>query len=508
MRILLINPPFQRLNKVQNSYFPLGLGYIAAVLDNDRHFVRIYNADKGKEDGDFSYINLNKDRIASHDNYLRALRDKGHYVWKEVLDTIEEFRPDVVGIQAMTSTFPSAVIVASICKSFNRKLPVIMGGIHPTISPQKVLDNADTDFIVIGEGELVVAQLMYSLEKGQPRFADIKGIGYKESGKQYINGKREYVGNLDDLPLPARGLVLNPRLYTYEMASIISARGCPFNCTFCNAQSIWSRNVRYRSPENFIQEIEIIKSRYGGGVIAVQDDTFTVNKDRITKICNMLIKNRLNIKFRCNSRADIVDPAYLSLLKKAGCVNISLGVETGSPRLLKLIDKCISVEQIINSARLIKQAGIEFDTTFLIGTPDEKEEDIICSIELLKKIKPNFTNICTYTPYPGSAMYERTKELGLIRDDLDWSRYSHHSYHNTFVSSIPKERFEQLRNELIETADRYNSEINPATLAKKIANNWKLLAKNPRIIRQKLRQAKAVLGNRFVQKKANDETRT
>lgn len=476
MRVLLINPPFQRLARVYNTYFPLGIGYVAAVLDQKGHFVRIYNADKDVEEKNFSTTRSNAARVEAHENYINAIRKSDHYVWSEIQQRIKEFQPDIVGIQSMTSTFPSVRIVARIVKDVFPKVPIMIGGVHPSTVPDEVMADENVDFAICGEGELTTIELVEAILKRTTDFSGIYGLCYREGAQIKKNPLREFIKDLDTLPFPARHLVLDPDLYSFELGSLVVGRGCPFSCTFCSAKVLWTRKVRSRSAANVIAEIKHVKEKYGLRSFSFEDDTLTFNKNRLLELCRLLIDSGLGIHWSSFSRVDVITDEILPILKKSGCYHLSFGIESGSERTLKIMKKDIKLAQALHARELLRKHDIEFGCCFLIGTPDETKEDLRDSIEFLKKLKPDSVNVCTYTPYPGTEMYERALELGVITKDLDQIYYSHHSNKNMFSGFMKPEEFIKLREELIAEADALTNRFDFSF----IKSMTRLLIRDPR----------------------------
>jgi radical SAM superfamily enzyme YgiQ (UPF0313 family) len=462
MRVLLINPPFQRLAKVFNTYFPLGIGYVAAVLEQEGHFVRIYNADKDIGERDFSTTGSNAARVEAHDNYIGAIRNIDHYVWSEIRQRVKDFQPDIIGIQSMTSTFPSVRIVARIAKDVYPEVPIMIGGVHPSTVPDEVMTDENVDFAVCGEGELTTLELVQALLKRTTDFSGITGLCYRDDNQIKKNPPREFIKDLDSLPFPARHLVLDPELYSSEFGAIVMGRGCPYMCTFCSAKVLWTRKVRSRSAANVIAEIKHVKEKYGVRSFAFQDDTLTFDKKRLLDLCYLLIDSGLNIHWSSFSRVDVITDEILPILKKSGCYNLGFGIESGSERTLRVMKKHINLSQAFHARELLKKHGIEFSCCFLIGTPDETKEDLRASIEFLRKLKPDTVNVCTYTPYPGTEMYERALELGVTSQDLDHLFFSHHSSNNMFSGFMTPDEFVELRKEIIALADSMGNRLDIA----------------------------------------------
>lgn len=475
MRVLLINPPFQRLARVNNTYFPIGIGYVAAVLEQKGHFVRIYNAEKDVDETNF-FTTGDPARVKAHENYISAIGNTNHYVWSEIRQRIKDFQPDLVGIQSMTSTFPSVRIVARIAKDVFPKVSIMVGGIHPTTVPEEVMADENLDFAVCGEGELTTLELVDALLERTTDFSGIHGLCYREGEQIKKNSPREFIKDLDALPFPARHLVLDQELYSGEFGSLVMGRGCPFLCTFCGAKVMWTRKVRSRSAANVVAEIKHVKEKYGVRSFAFQDDTLTFSKKRLLELCRLLIDSGLGIHWTSYSRVDVITDEILPILKQSGCYNLNFGIESGSERTLKIMKKQITLSQALRARELLRKHGIEFGCCFLIGTPDETKEDLRDSIEFLKKLKPDAANVCTYTPYPGTEMYERALELGVATKDLDHLNFSHHSNKNMFSGFMTPDEFIELREEIIDLADSMTNRFDVAY----IKSMARLLIRDPR----------------------------
>lgn len=463
MKVLLINPPLSRIKQVLNDYFPLGLGYLAAVLNSNGFEVRIYNADKGPEERKFRPLD-NLNRIKAHDKYLLALKDKNHYVWREILKVIKEFGPDIVGISAMSTTYPSAMKVAEISKELNPGCKVIFGGPHPTAMPHEVLSNNLVDFVVRGEGEETIVDLLNILQKSKKDLQSIDGLLFKENGKIIHNKNRKMIEDLDSLPFPARELVMFKDLYLYpnnRMNVMITSRGCPFDCTFCQSKVMWGRNVRFRSISNIIEEITLIKDIYNPSKFIFYDDSFTINKQRVLELCKVLKES--NIEFdegwNCETRVDVIDEYMLREVKRAGCKELYIGIESGSNRILKEIRKNITVEQVLLTAKLLNKMRFIWLAFFMVGFPQETKEDIELTMKLMKKIKADRVHLCVFTPYPGCELYDFVLKMGLINHNTDWAKLSHHSHYNYFSPNIPQDEFRKITLQLAEYTERLNNNL-------------------------------------------------
>ena len=420
MKILLIDPPFYRFFNYFNRYFPLGLSYLASTLRKAGHQVTLYDADCNKNSKGMDYTRLpEKYRI-----YLKELRNPENPIIKEISETLIKYQPDVVGITVMTPKAASAFAIASLVKKHNKNCHVVFGGPHATLKPDEVLKNTeDVDFVVNGEGEIVLLELVNALSAKNNDFSAISGLSCRDGGKGVTNNTKKFIDNLDSLPFPDRETLLGLDTYTSEdMGLLMGSRGCPYSCSYCATQ-IWTRKVRYRSLENILEEIKYVRERYGTRQFTFKDDSFTVNRKRVMDFCNKLMDAGVKINWDCNTRVDLVDSELLMTMKKAGCNSIKVGIESGSERILKLMDKGITLERTKEAARLFREAGIHWTAYFMMGIPTETKEDVQKTLELLYKIKPSFASIGVYEPFPGTRLFEIGVEHGLVNQEMSYEDF-------------------------------------------------------------------------------------
>ncbi|NCS71533.1 MAG: radical SAM protein, partial [Candidatus Aenigmarchaeota archaeon] len=417
MKILLIDPPFYRFIGYYNRYFPLGLAYLASVLRKEGHEVLIYDADCNVSPSKMDFTRLED----SYPDYLKSLKDENHPILQEVSHTISNFNPDIVGITVWTTFAASAFKIASLCKEYDRSVPVVMGGPHVSIKYDEVLKICpDVDFLIRGEGEETFLELVRMIGERwgnkNATFNNIKGISYRQNGEMVHNPQREFVKDLDAIPFPARDLLLNKDSYNSEdMGLLMTSRGCPYNCSYC-ATGIWKRKVRYRSVDNIIKEIKFLIDAYGTKQFTFKDDSFTVNKKRVLELCDRLIKEKININWDCNTRVNLINEDLLSKMKKAGCNSIKVGIETGSEKILKLMRKGITFEQCRKSANLFRKVGIHWTGYFMMGLPSETKEEVYQTLKFMKELKPDFASFSVYEPFPGTELFEIGIKKGLVQD--------------------------------------------------------------------------------------------
>lgn len=458
-RILLIEPPFYRLYKDTYSLdrYPLSLGYLAGIVKKETTWdVMVYNADFTPQ---HELIKLSYWTGEGFQNYLHDLKDLSRDVWEEVKSTILEYKPSVVGISATSQNFTSACVVAKLAKEASNQIVVIVGGPHPSMVGKEVLNCPDIDVGVKGEGEKTLVELLHAIKSGKG-FDRIRGIVYRKERRLVENPPREFIEDLDSLPFPhenAPEVLKDYDLYPITaFRNIFAVRGCPYNCFFCGSRKIWSRRVRFRSPENVVSEIKGLQ-RMGLRLIHFDDDTFGISKEYIRNLCNAIIENCPEIKWSCELHAKLADEATISLMKAAGCHSIDLGIESGNNEILKAMRKQITIEEALVACDLIKKHGIELKSFFIVGFPQETEETLNDTLEAMKKTRSDVLIYSVFTPYPGTEAFEFCREKGLIDDDYDVSLYNHQSPANCFCINIPRERFRELTSRIERVIDRRNS---------------------------------------------------
>lgn len=487
MKILLVDPPFYRFIKYYNRYFPLGLAYLAAVLRDNGHQVLIYDGDANIEKAmemDFSTLE------EKYPEYIRNVKQISHHIWDEFRDVLNEYKPDLVGISVYTTKVASAFTAAQIVKSFNPNISVIVGGPHPSVKSNESLKIASSvDFVLRGEGEISFAQLVESIEK-KKAFSNIKGLSFRKNGDIFHNPDSDFIHDLDQLPYPARDLFINKNTYTSEdMGLLMSGRGCPFECTFCSSAGVWGRKVRFRSIENVIGEMQQVKSTYGTVQFSFKDDIFTINTKRVLEFCRLLKERKLNVKWDCNVRVNLIDEYLLAEMKSAGCNGVKLGIESGSDRILKnVMKKKITVAQIKHAAELIRNSGIHWTGYFMMGLPTETEQDMNQTLELMRQIKPDFASLSVYEPLPGTQLYNTGIAAGLVTDQRtldDFFNISPKYYYfkniNNRIDTMPDDKFRSIERFMKNSFHRYNS--SPVLIFKRARARSALYLKKPAVLK-------------------------
>ncbi|MFA6593811.1 MAG: radical SAM protein [Candidatus Buchananbacteria bacterium] len=403
MRIALIFPP--SLYQTKETMPPLGLAWLAAVLRNNG-FDDIYIID--------SVINR-------YDN-------------KKVVEILKEKGADMIGLSFGTQNRFHAFELAELIKKSFPATPIVAGGPHPTLTAADTLKHIKSiDIIVRGEGELTFLELVKAVVAGED-LADIKGLSYRNSQGEIIhNANRQAIADLDGLPLPARDLLPIDEyrqtipLSTKICTSIISSRGCPYNCVYCSTAEQWGHNIRYRSAKNVVDEIEFLMDKYKLEGVGFFDDCFTMNKQRVIDICQEIIARQLKVGWWCEARANNIDVELIDWMKRAGCEHIAMAAESGSDEILKNIKKAITVSQVIEAIKIIKGAGIKLKVFFMHGLPGETYKDIKKTVYLSRylenKLGVDETTQTLTMIYPHTAIELEAKRIGTLPEDFSWAEY-------------------------------------------------------------------------------------
>ncbi len=405
MKVLLINPPSENEIIGNNPPFikeergynpPLGLLYVAAYLERFTEY-----------------------SVEVLDTQVEELS------YREIKDIIREKQPDVVGITAMTLTLVDVVKTIKLIKNVDKNIKVVLGGPHVYIFPNETINLEGVDYLVLGEGEEVFKDLLNHMDDYK-KLRSIKGLLFKENGRIVNTCPRPLIENLDVLPFPARHLVPYRKysslvLSRTPITTTFTSRGCPYECTFC-ARPHLGKKFRARSAMNVVDEIEEC-TRMGIYGFLVYDDTFTVNKERVIEICDELKKRKLDVEWDIRARVDTVDEQLLKRLKMAGCRGIHYGVEAGTGKILKVLNKKITISGTKEIFSLTKKSKISTLGYFMIGNPGETREDILETIKLMKELDPDYVHITILTPFPATKIYFDGLKSGIIEKDY-WKDFS------------------------------------------------------------------------------------
>ena len=395
MKILLVYPYFldKRINEEDLSAIPMGLYYVGAMLRANGYAVDILNGH-----------NLGR---APHRIY-QVLGDK---------------QADVVGFSILHANRWGGIDIARMVKKVNPKATVVFGGVGATFLWEHFLTHfPEIDYVVRGEGEHSFLELIRFLEKRKGRMpAHIDGLAFRKKGKPVKTRDRKQLTDLDSLPMPADH-------FTFQHISL--TRGCPEGCTFCGSPAFWKRRVRFHSADYFVTQLEKLRGK-GVNFFFVSDDTFTLKRELVIDICRRIVERRLDIVWAAISRVDCVDEEILGWMRRAGCTQISYGVESGSRELRDRYRKRFSEKDICRAFDLTVRYGIMARAYFIYGAPGESDQTINESLALLRRIRPLSAIFYILDLFPGTALYEEYKQRTGATDDIWLDRVEDMLYFET-----------------------------------------------------------------------------
>lgn len=333
---------------------------------------------------------------------------------------------DAVGFSCTTSSFNSGYRIAKNIKSLSPKVVTIFGGAHACTIGAPLLDSfPDIDCLVIGEGENTMLELTQAGFKG---LANIPGVAYRGTdGKGTLSGHRELIKDLDTLPFPAYHLLplfpqrYNLPLFSYPTSpntSIISSRGCPYSCSYCD-RSVFSRGFRFNSPEYIIDHVAMLNRDYGIRHVFFYDDLFTFDRKRVADFCEIKERKGLRVTYNCIARLEHVDAELINLLKRSGCWQVNFGIESGDPEILKQHRKFFGLDEVARKLNMVKESGMRVKGLFMVGLPGEDETAIRRTIDYALSLPLDEANVTKFTPFPGAPVYKNIREMGEFNEDWD-----------------------------------------------------------------------------------------
>lgn len=409
----------------EDNHFPLGVAYLAAVLKKEGNDVKICCQDI------FHYSNEELAKLfLKNENY------------------------DLIGIGFLAARFKETILdLCATVNKFKKDAWLVLGGHGPTPIPEYVLKKTNADVIAMGEAEETIIELLKcKLDNGD--LSQIKGIAYRNKNGIVINERRKPIMQLDSMPFPEWSL-FPMKKYTScfklhkmnkddKLLGVLSSRGCINQCNFCYRME---KSIRFRSVENVVEELKILKEKYGITYFQFHDELFNFPKKRIFEFCEMLKKNNLKIKFWCAARVDVFDEETAICLKKSGCKFLNFGMESSDQNVLNLMKKNTIIEQNIQAAEISKKVGIGLGLNFIWGNKGDTKESLQNNVKLIKKYNSynQIRTICPVTPYPGSELYYEAIEKGLLSGPEDFfNKFKNSDLLTVNFTNIPEEKFYKL----------------------------------------------------------------
>jgi anaerobic magnesium-protoporphyrin IX monomethyl ester cyclase len=444
-KVLLVNPPFYRLLGSHYNANSLGIAYIASYLNKKGHNAWLYNADYVS---DKNYGNLKK-LFQNFSNYQNYFKDTDNALWHEVKDKILAFKPDWVGYTSYTANISAIKIISEKVRAANPNIKQVIGGVHATLDKNILKTLTSVDYSIQREGEEAMTALV---ENKEPK--NIPGVVYRVKDSLINNGIAPVIKDIDNLPMPERkkfwGISEEERK-NVDVSYINTIRGCPYKCTYCASPFHWDRKTtRLRSPESVIEEMIHLKEHYwhatkfdysasanisekdslkieDNTLVYFVDDVFTVNKKRVKKLLRMMIDKKLDMRWKCEARADHLDDEICELMAEAGCERVKIGFESGSDRILSQVKKLETRDEMLEGAAMLRKAGVPFSGYFMAGFPGETDEDVRQTIDFAKRVEADYYSLSVLAPYYGTELYDQLMENGHALDQQPWEYFFHQS---------------------------------------------------------------------------------
>jgi len=424
-RVALVNPPYP-VEAPQAIFIPLGISYLAAVLEENGYSVDVVDC-----------------QVSTPNQ-------------KELEDKFRSLNPDIIGVTSATLTYLPALEILKAAKTALPNCLTMIGGPHVTVMDEQTFtESANVDIVVRGEGEQTMLELAGLVSNGNLKnLSEVAGITFRKNGQVFRTPDRPFMQDIDALPHPAHKHfeVTRYKILGKTYMPIITSRGCPFQCAFCLASKMCGRGFRARSPSKVVDELEWLRDTFGAGAFAFYDDTFTFDVNRTVAICDEMKARKVGLPWDCRTRVDKVSKELLTKLRSSGCQLIHFGVESGNQQMLNTMRKGTTVEQNAQAIKWAKEAGISVAISLVMGYPGETPEMLKQTIDFIYKTKPDYVYMCEAVPYPGTELYDYAKKLGLELSK-DWNQY--HEQTQVFKNQLlPLEKLEETKKEFY---DRYFS---------------------------------------------------
>ena len=378
---------------------------------------------------------------------------------EEIIAVIEQGSYDAVGMQTFITNINRCLAIASLIKERLPHVKVLLGGAHATIFSDEVMQDPSVDFLFLGESEQTIKEFVPAFQKGdREALRSMKGIYYRdEDGAVYKNDRRPLIENLDEVPFPKYDMFDVRKYYPAvhirgsRVFNMMTSRGCPYSCSFCAATKVFGSGFRFHSIERTIEEMRYLKNNMHADSLQIYDDNFTTHKRRVKELCEAMIREKLNLKWNCYTRADHMgDEEMLRLMKRAGCYMMVCGIENGNERILKLLNKRLNLTKARENLEKVRKAGINVQASFMIGLPGETREEIQNTIDFADSLPITYATFPVFTPYPGTPIYADAEALGTILSQNydEYSRWGEGVYTS---NGIPPEEYKAFQKKAFNT---------------------------------------------------------
>ena len=422
MKVVLVQPPnLQRSGdwkKMKVSRPPINIALLASYLRKFGHEPFIF---------DFDWFEGSADEMSG----LILARD-----------------PDVVGFTCLTPRFEVTLDIAARIRKAAPRERAVIGAAQMKAVRERTLYTADIDYAIYGEAEETFAELLNVLEAGGDA-GGIRNLIYRKDGKVIMNPARPFIQNLDALPFPAWDLLdleeyKDPGIFNGIHMGVMTTRGCAWDCIFCSSGVIWGRKVRFRSAENVADELQYIVDKLGITSVMFYDDTFTLNKPRFLKICEEMIKRKLNLKYYCQLRVDTIDEEVANGLAESGCITAALGVESGDEEILGILKKGFKKIQVYKAVAALKSAGVPVLASYIIGSPGDTHESIRKTFDFARELDTDQAKFMICTPFPGTELFDMAVKKGILSDNPTPAQCAGITYYQHVAANLSRVSDEEL----------------------------------------------------------------
>jgi anaerobic magnesium-protoporphyrin IX monomethyl ester cyclase len=436
-KVLLVDPPFHGFFEYDRWWYSFSLTQLAACLQEAGIETYVYDADKYcKKDP------LTKDRtemVRRQEWYQKGVQNDNHYIWNNFRKVLKEINPSVIGVTTWTSKMQSTLKLLEICKSYDAGIKTCVGGYHASVVPDDFRDNPLIDAIFTGPAEKTLPLWIINGCKEKFIISDPKSV------------------DLKNIPSFSRESLLSPEHFSpNDMGALMTSRGCPYNCSFCSNNILYAQKYHMKNVELVRKEVEHVIDKYSPNHLFVADANFFVNLKETLKMAEVF--KYFRVPWGCEGRIDAINDDLVEKLIDCGCSNMSFGIETGTTRGMKIINKDITVEQVQRASEILNKHKITWKCFFIVGFPHETVEDMEQTRRFALSIKANYISINSYVPLPGTDIY---KSLAPIFDKIKDEIYQYNQLNprTTFIKGISPDEYKELFLKITNDFDAYNRSI-------------------------------------------------